>query len=290
MGRLFREFSVTIGVAVLVSCVISLTLTPMLGSRFLRERHRIRHGRVYQATEAMYQTLVQLYDRSLRFVLHHRLSALILSLAMLGATVYLFQVVPKGFIPSEDSDMILVPTETAQNISYPSLLEHGMKLAAILQKDPNVARFLMDVSDDAFMFVVLKPLRGADTERRTGHRMNCGPNSIRFPASGRCRSTGRRSMSAAAEAAASTRSLFRDWTSTSCMQRRKILERAMAKQPDLLDVSSDLQLENPELNVAIDRERALLLGISPLDVEDTLYSAYGDRIVSTISVPPTSTT
>ncbi len=100
MGRLFREFSVTIGVAVLVSCLVSLTLTPMLSSRFLREPHLIHHGRTYQATEAMYQRLVDLYDRSLLFVLRHHLPTLLLSLLVLVATVYLFTIVPKGFIPA----------------------------------------------------------------------------------------------------------------------------------------------------------------------------------------------
>ena len=124
LGRLFREFSVTIGVAVLVSCLISLTLTPMLGSRFLREQHLVHHGRFYQATERQYLWLLGLYERSLRLVLRYKFLVLMLSLLVLIATVYLFKVVPKGFIPSEDRDFISVSTETAQDISWASLVDH----------------------------------------------------------------------------------------------------------------------------------------------------------------------
>ena len=281
MGRLFREFAVTIGVAVLISGVISLTLTPMLCSRFLREPHLIRHGRTYLATEAMYQALVGLYDRSLRFVLRHRLATMALSLAVLVATVYLFKVVPKGFIPSEDRDMILVNTETAQDTSWPSMVDHGMQLAEILQKDENVDRFFVDVDDSVFILVVLKPR----AERQLGveqviaelrPKLNSVPGIRAMPINRPTINVGGRR----------TRSLYQltlqgldlDLLYSSA----KKLERVLRDQPNLLDVSSDLQLENPELNVRIDRDRALLLGISPRQVEETLYSAYGKRAISSI--------
>ena len=281
MGRLFREFAVTIGVAVLISGVISLTLTPMLCSRFLREPHRIHHGRTYLATEAMYQALVGLYDRSLRFVLRHRLATMALSLTVLAATVYLFNVVPKGFIPSEDRDMILVNTETAQDISWPSMVDHGMQLAEILQQDENVDRFFVDVGDSVFILVVLKPRAvrqlGVDqviAELRP--KLNAVPGIRAMPINRPTINVGGRR----------TRSLYQltlqgldlDMLYSSA----KKLETVLRDQPNLLDVSSDLQLENPELNVRIDRDRALLLGISPRQVEETLYSAYGKRAISSI--------
>ena len=282
LGRLFREFAVTIGVAVMVSGVISLTLTPMLAGRFLREPHLIHHGRIYLATEAMYQAMVGLYDKSLLFVLRHRLTTLLFSLAMLVATSYLFVIIPKGFIPSEDQDMIMISTETAQDTSWPALVGYTMKLAAILQKDANVDRFFLDVDTSAFMLVVLKPRaqRQMNVEQIIQilrPQLNSVPGIRAMPINRPTINVGGRR----------TRSLYQvtlqgldlDLLYSSA----KSLELAMRENPNLLDVSSDLQLENPELNIEIDRDRALLLGISPRQVEETLNSAYGTRVVSTIN-------
>ncbi len=282
MGRLFREFSVTIGAAVLVSCLVSLTLTPMLASRFLREPRLIRHGKIYQATEDMYQRLVGLYDRSLVFVLHHRLSTLLLSVLVLIATVYLFNIIPKGFIPSEDQGMILVSTETSQDASWDSMVDHAMKLAAITQKDPNVDRFLVRVDSSVFLLIVLKPRseRALDVEqviRELRPKLNSVPGIRAMPINRPpINVSGRR-----------VRSLYQitlqGLDTHQLYDAARKLEKAMQNQPGLLDVSSDLQMENPQLNVKIDRNRALLLGVSPRRIEDTLYSAYGDRIISTIN-------
>jgi hydrophobe/amphiphile efflux-1 (HAE1) family protein len=282
MGRLFREFAVTIGVAVLVSGVISLTLTPMLASRFLREPHLLHHGRIYQATEAMYQTMVGLYDRSLLFVLRHRLSTLLLSLVILVATVYLFNIVPKGFIPAEDRDMIMISTETAQDTSWPSLVGYTMKLAAILQKDANVDRFLVDIDSSAFMLVVLKPraerkLNVEQIIQVLRPQLNSVPGIRAMPINRPPINVGGRRTRSLYQVTLQGLDLVQLYASA------KTLEQAMREKPGLLDVSSDLQLENPELNVEINRDQALLLGVSPRQVEDTLYSAYGTRVVSTIN-------
>ncbi len=281
MGRLFREFSVTIGVAVLVSCVISLSLTPMLCSRFLREPHLIHHGRVYRASEALYQKTVGLYERSLRFVLRRRLPTLLFSFLVLGATVYLFGIVPKGFIPAEDRDMILVSTETAQDISWPSLVEHGTKLAEIARQDANVDRIMLDVDTSAFMVIILKPRRERTLNieqviAELRPKLNSVPGIRAMPINRPPINIGGRR----------TRSLYQITLQGLDIDQlyaaSKMLEKAMKERPELLDVSSDLQLENPELNLDIDRDRALLLGISPRRIEETLYSAFGNRTVSTI--------
>ncbi len=122
VGRLFREFSVTIGAAVLVSGFVSLTLTPMLASRFLRDEHKVRHHFFYKAIEAAFQAMLRFYSRTLLFVLDHRRTVMVFSVAILGLSVYLFMIVPKGFIPSEDRDQIMVQTEAAQDISYDSMV------------------------------------------------------------------------------------------------------------------------------------------------------------------------
>ena len=281
IGRLFREFAVTIGVAVLVSGVISLTLTPMLCSRFLREPHLLHHGRTYKATEAMYQALVNFYDRSLRFVLHHRLVTLLFSVVVLVATAYLFTIVPKGFIPAEDRDMIIIQTETAQDIAWPSLVDHVMKLSKILQKNENVDRFLVDVDTSAFMLVVLKPrserLQNVDQIiQELRPKLNSIPGIRAMPINRPPINVGGRRSRSLYQLTLQGLDLDQLYASA------EKLEQAMREQPALLDVSSDLQLLNPELHVDIDRNRALLLGISPRLIEDTLYSAYGTRTVSSI--------
>ena len=247
MGRLFREFSVTIGVAVLVSGVISLSLTPMLCSRFLREPHLLHHGRIYRATEAMYQRMVGLYDRSLLFVLRHRLVTLLFSLVMLVATVYLFTIVPKGFIPAEDRDY-----DPDLHRDSPGYLLAGagrarMELAAIPQKNPNVDRFMVDVDTSAFMLVVLKPRAERSAECRTGDSANCGRKLNSVPGI-RAMPINRPPINVGGRR---TRSLYQltlqGLDIDQLYTASKDLERAMRENPDLLDVSSDLQLENPEL-------------------------------------------
>jgi HAE1 family hydrophobic/amphiphilic exporter-1 len=281
MGRLFREFSVTIGVAVLVSGVISLTLVPMLCSRFLREGSHIQHGRIYRLTEAGYEWMVQRYDRSLRTVLRYKRATMLVSMVILAFTGYLFVAVPKGFIPSEDRGYIMVSTQTDQGISWSNLVEHLMQLGLIAQQNPNIDRFMISANTSGIMMVILKPraerdLNADEIIQQLRPKLNTIPG-IRAMLVNPLPITigGRRS-----------RSLYQltlqgiDTNQLYAVSRK--LEQAMLELPALIDVSSDLQMDNPELNVEIDRNRALLLGVSPERIENTLYSAYGDRDVSTI--------
>lgn len=281
MGRLFREFSVTIGVAVLVSGIISLTLVPMLCSRFLREGGNRQQGRMYQLTEAVYQWMVRLYDRSLLTVLRYKRTTMLVSLAVLAATGYLFVVVPKGFIPSEDRGFVMVSTQTDQGISWTNLVAHLMQLGTIAQQNPNIDRFMISANTTGFMMFILKPrserdLNADEVIQQLRPKLNAIPG-IRAMLVNPLPITigGRRS-----------RSLYQltlqgiDTPQLYAVSRT--LERVMLDLPGLVDVSSDLQMDNPELNLAIDRNRALLLGVSPERIENTLYSAYGDRDVSTI--------
>jgi len=281
MGRLFREFSVTIGVAVLVSGVISLTLAPMLCSRFLSEQHNIPHGRLHQLTEAGYLWMVRLYDHSLLAVLRHKRMTLIFSLGVLAATAYLFATVPKGFIPAEDRGFIMVSTQTDQGISWTNLVDHMMQLGAIAQKDPNIDRFMISVNSSAMMMLVLKP-RNERTLSADEVILELRPKLNKIP--------GIRAMLVnplpITIGGRRARSLYQmtllGIDTAQLYETARALERVMLDWPGLIDVSSDLQMDNPELNVEIDRNRALLLGVSPEQIENSLYSAYGDRDVSTI--------
>ena len=281
MGRLFREFSVTIGVAVLVSGFISLTLTPMLGSRFLREQRLEHHGHAYQVSENEFHWLVRQYDRSLLFALRHKGTVLLSSIVILIATVFLFIQVPKGFIPSEDRDLINVNTEMAQNLSYPSRLDHVMALARIAQQDKNVDRFMANVSDDGQLRLMLKPraersLTADQVIAELRPKLNSVPgiramlvNPPPINVSGRY-----------------SRSQYQlSLQGTDINQIYAAADKlihAMQQLPGIQDVSSDMELANPQLTVEIDRDQALMLGVSPKQIEDTLYSAYGTRSVSDI--------
>ena len=281
MGRLFREFSVTIAAAVLVSGLISLTLVPMLCSRYLGEHALAGHGRLYRATEGGYQWLVDRYSESLLFVLRHRVATMAFSLAILVATGVLFKVVPKGFIPAEDRDFIMVSTQTEQGIAWTALVERMMALGGIVQEHPAVDRFMVHASTSGMMMVVLKPraereLSADEVIRELRPQLNTVPgiramlvNPLPVNVGGR-RS---RSLYQLTLQSVDTPALY---------AAAGQLERAMRDNPELTDVSSDLEMANPELRLDIDRDRALLLGVSPERIQDALYSAYGQREVSTI--------
>ncbi len=281
MGRLFREFSVTIGVAVLISGVISLTLAPMLCSRFLREHRQQTHGRLFQITEAGYEWMVHIYDKSLQVALRHRLTTMLISLVILAVTAALFVVIPKGFIPAEDRAFIVASMKTDQGISWANLVQHLQELAEIARKDVNIDRFMVSSNSGGRLIIILKPraerqLSADEVIAELRPKLNTVPgirvmlvNPLPVTIGGR-RS---RSLYQMTLGGADSEQLYG-------VSRK--MEQAMLDIPGLVDVSSDLQIENPELYVDIDRDRALLLGVTPEQIENTLYSAFGNRDVSTI--------
>ena len=254
MGRLFREFSVTIGVAVMVSGLISLTLTPMLCSRFLREQGKLHHGRLYRATESFYQICVAQYSKSLLFVLRFKWVTLIFSIVVLAAAILLYIHVPKGFIPSEDRDMISLNTEAAQDISWPSLVDHAMQLADIVRKDPNVDRFMVDVDESARMNILLKPRRERQLTvdqviEDLRPKLNTVPGiraMLVNPPPIRIGNRQARSLYQLTLQGTDTDTLY-DYADK--------LMHSMKLMPDFQDVSSDMQLSNPQLNIEIDLVR-----------------------------------
>ncbi len=285
VGRLFREFSVTIGLAVLVSGAVSLTLTPMLCSRFLRAPSAVVHGAAWSFTEHAFQAMLRFYDRSLWKVLSRRRLVLAFSAAVLAATGLLFMVIPKGFIPSEDRDQIMVQTETAQDASYDVMTASQLKLADIIGRDENVERFMSSVGgNNGRMFVVLKP-RGqrkltADeviTEMRT--KLMSVPGI-------RVYLTNPPPINVGARMGRSLYQVTIQATDTDELNHYAAdLEERMRGMTEFLDVSSDLQLRNPLVRVEMDRDRAVTMGLTPLQIETALNAAYGTREVSTILTP-----
>ena len=297
VGRLFREFAVTIGTAVLVSGFVSLTLTPMLSSRFIRPPSEVHHGRIYRASEMVFTWMIRFYDVTLRVALRHRLTTFLTALAVLGGSVYLFIVVPQGFIPSEDRDMLFVQTEAAQGISYKSMFEHQQALAAVVQQDPNVLQFMSSggasggaVGDSGAnngrLMIVLKPrsereLSADEVLQELRPKLASVPGIRAYIQNPPVINVGGRITRGLYQytlQGPDTDELFRG--ASQLMDRLKNTPGL-----GLQDVSSDMQLQNPELNVQIDRDQASALGVSATEVESVLNNAYGSRQVSTIYAP-----
>src|SRR5205823_7367581 len=165
VGRLLHEFAVTISMAILVSGFISISLTPMLCSRFLKAEHDQQHGRLYNASERLFTASLHLYDRTLRGALRFRAATMAVSVLLLIATVYLFTVVPKGFLPSEDQGRFNLTTEGAQGLGFQEMVAHQQQVADIVAQDPNVFAFTSQIgfgggsqgSNQGSLFVELKP-------------------------------------------------------------------------------------------------------------------------------------
>jgi HAE1 family hydrophobic/amphiphilic exporter-1 len=291
LGRLFREFAVTIGVAVLVSGFVSLSLTPMLCSRFLRQMHDERHGRLYRLSEGAFDWMLRVYRRGLRWSLGHRFTMLMGSLAVLAATGVLFAVIPKGFIPDEDIGQIFAFTEGSEDISPESLFAHQQQVAAILDNDKYVDAYMSSAGS-----------RGTSTGVNQGILvMRLKPRSERPPV-GEVIQELRPKLSvvpgirvfmqnlpAIRIGGRLTKSAYQYTLNSSNLDElyrfAPIMEARMRTLPGFQDVTSDLQIKNPQVRVEIDRDKASSLGVSAQKVEDALYYAYGTRQVSTIYTP-----
>jgi HAE1 family hydrophobic/amphiphilic exporter-1 len=291
MGRLFREFAVTIGVAVLVSGVISLTLTPMLCSRFLRPHEAGgRRSRLYDASERVYEKMLGLYEQWLRWFLGHRRSTMVFLAVILVLSVVLLVKIPKGFIPSEDRSQIFSSTEAIEGISWDAMRDHQQALAAIVKQDPNVQAFMSSAgaragsitgTNTGVLMIRLKPrserkLSADEVIQELRPRLAQVPGIRAYlqnpPA---IQVGGRRTKSQYQYTlqGANTQELFR---------YAPLLAEKAAALPGFLDVTTDLQIKNPQVNVEIDRDKASTLGVSAEQIEDALYSAYGTRQISTI--------
>jgi HAE1 family hydrophobic/amphiphilic exporter-1 len=292
MGRLLHEFAVTISMAILISGVVSLTLTPMLCSRFLRPPGGERHGRLYMAMERFFNGMHDLYDRTLQTVLHHRGIVLAVILALTVVTGWLFVKMPKGFLPSEDTGQIFAFTEAAQGISFEDMVRHQKQLADIVAKDPNVEAFMSAVGaggssssgNTGRIFMRLKPrnerkLSADEIIQELKPKLATVPGIRMFmqnlPA---IRIGGRLTKS---QYQYTLQSPDKD----SLYKYSALLEEKMRGLSQLQDVTSDLQIKNPQVNVVIDRDKASALGVSATQVENALYYAYGSRQVSTIYAP-----
>jgi HAE1 family hydrophobic/amphiphilic exporter-1 len=292
LGRLLQEFAVTIAVAILVSGLVSLSLTPMLCSRFLRaEGHRRRSG-LYRASERVFEGMRAGYDRSLRGVLRHRFATLMASFVVLAVTIHLFIVMPKGFLPSEDTGQIFGVTEAAEGVSFREMARLQQQLAAIVLADPNVASFSSSVgagpggsaSNTGRMFIRLKPrterpLSADEVIEHLRPKVSQVPGIrmyLQNPPPIRIGGQMTKSQYQFTLQSPDTAELY---------EYAPRLEARLRELPGLQDVTSDVQIRNPQLMVDIDRDRASALGVSPQQIEEALFTAYASRQVSTIYAP-----
>jgi len=291
VGRLFREFAVTIVVAILVSGVVSLTLSPMLASRFLKAESQVRHGRVYDATERAYTWLLDRYKSTLDWSMTHRRVLLAVSVVIVVGTALLFRLTAKGFIPTEDTGQINISTEAAQGTSFTNMVLRQQAVAAVVQRDSNVAAFMSTVgggfgtsgANTGRIQITLKP-RGqrapADAvvaELRP--KLARIPGIAAFPTLPPAIQIGGRSSQSQYQFTMQSGDV-----ATLYPASQRLL--AVLKQSSLLqDVTSDLKLSNPQLTIDIDRVRAAAFGVTAEAIEEALYNAYGSRQVATIYSP-----
>jgi HAE1 family hydrophobic/amphiphilic exporter-1 len=292
LGRILHEFAVTISMAILISGFVSLTLTPMLCSRFIRPLTAQRHGRLYTLMERFFDGMLHTYERTLKLVLNYRRTTLAGTIILTIATVFLFTKIPMGFLPSEDTGQIFAFTEAAQGISFEDMVKHQKELAAIVSEDPNIAAFMSAVgasgasvaNNTGRMFMRLKPrserkLSADEIIQELRPKVSQVPGIMMFMQnlpSIRIGGQLTKSQYQFTLQSPDTGELYR-----SAME----LEIKMKALPQVQDVTSDLQIKNPQINIDIDRDKASALGITAQQVEDALYYAYGSRQVSTIYAP-----
>jgi len=284
IGRLFNEFAVTIGIAILVSGFVSLTLTPMLCSRFLRPSRDERHGRFYEVSERIYQRVLGAYERSLVWVMDHRPTSLAFSFAILLGTFGLYALVPKGFIPTEDTGTIQGSTETLEGSSYDAMVEHQLAVAQVIGRNPYVDHYMSRVgqgtTNQGQITLRLKPRSQRPSADEIVRELQ--PQLATIPGIRTYLQVPPVIRIGGRNAKAQYQFTMQGADITALYDNAAKLEARLRTVPILQDVTTDLQIKNPQAQVSIDRDRAARLGVTVQQIEEALYDAYGSRQVSTI--------
>ena len=300
LGRLFREFAITISVAILISGFVSLSLTPMLCSRLLKTiGHRggdpsvregaAERGKWWQASERVYDWLVGGYRWTLQLVLEHRALTMLICGVLFLVTIVLFYVIPKGFIPNDDTSRIVGYTEAAEGISFEEMSRHQQQIVDLIRANSNVVGVLSTVgesdvsaaSNTGNILILLKPLaqRKQDVEAVIADlrpKLAGVPGMQIYLQNPALVQVGGQVTKSPYQLTLQGPDRNELYTNATALQKK------IAALPQLLDVTSDIQIKNPQLNVDIDRDKASALGITAQQIEDTLNNAYGTRQISTI--------
>ena len=287
IGRLFREFAVTVTVTIAVSAFVALTLTPMMASRFLKSEKDVKHNKLYEWSERAFDALVSRYARGLDFVIRHQFATLMTFLATLAITGALFVIIPKGFFPQQDTGLITGIAEASQDISFQAMMDRQEKLGEVVASDPAVATIAMAIGaggstaalNNGRMYITLKPksertasafevirrlqpkldeVQGARLFLQASQDVNVGGRSSRTQFQYTLQDADSRELNA--------------WAP-------KLLEK-LKSLPDLRDVATDQQVAGMTLTVDINRDEASRYGLTPQVIDDTLYDAFGQRQVA----------
>ncbi len=285
VGRLMHEFAITIGAAILVSGVVSLTLTPMLCSRFLKAPHAIKHGVFYNAMEWVFDTWLRGYSWSLRKAIRFRGVTMLVSACVLAGTVYLFTLIPMGFIPAVDTGQLSGQIETIQGLGFDATVARIKDVMDVLAKDPNVAGYTANAGGSGGrMNVDLKPRnqRALDADRVIEELR---PKFARIPGI-RVYMTNPPAIRIGGMMSRSQyQYTLQDPDTDELYKSAPKFEAALRGIDGLEDVTSDLQIRNPQVTVGLDRDQIAALGLTVDQVESALTSAYGSRQVSQIFAP-----
>ena len=285
VGRLFREFAITLSVAVAVSAVVSLTLTPMMCGRLLKSEKDQPHGRFYDITERMFKAMLDWYDRGLQWVLRHQPLTLTVAIVTLIATILLYIVIPKGLLPQQDTGMITGVTDAAQSISFKAMVQHQHVIADIVRKDPDVvsvASFVGPVNptvNTGRLYIGLKP---RDQRRASANEVIDRLREATKDVEGISLF-----MQAVQDVQIDSRVsrtqyqyTLEDADETELSQWSSKLLNKLRTLPELVDLATDQQFNGLQLSIDVDRDTASRLNVLPQNIDDTLYDAFGQRQVS----------
>ncbi len=289
VGRLFREFAITLSVSIIVSAFVSLTLTPMMCSRLLRPESEEHHGRFYHTTEHFFASLLAFYERGLRWVLRHQLTTLLVAIATLAATLALYVAIPKGLLPQQDTGLIIGVTDAAQDISFKAMTERQRAVVDRVLQDPDVA--------SVTSFVGTGTINATPNTGRIS--INLKPRSERNDSATQIISRLRQSvaniqgielyMQAVQDLQIDSRVsrtqyqyTLQDANAAELADWAPKLVARLRTLPELNDVASDQQNHGYQININVDRDKASRLNVLPQDIDNTLYDAFGQRQISTI--------
>ena len=285
IGRLFREFAVTLSMTIAISAFVSLTLTPMMASRFLRDQKSVKHGRAYQLSERAFDLLLRGYERGLDLVLRFRFTTLCVFFATVALSVYLFVIIPKGFFPQQDTGLITGISEAAQDISFQAMAKHQQELGDIVLADPDVASIAMAIGgggsalNSGRMYVTLKPRdeRSADAFQiiaRLRPKIDQVQGAKLFLQAAQDVRLGGRASRTQFQYTLQDADLaeLNSWAP-------KILAK-LQTLPELRDVATDQQTQGTTLTLSINRDSAARYGITPQLIDDTIYDAIGQRQIA----------
>ena len=286
VGRLFREFAVTLSTAILISLVISLTTTPMMCAWLLRHRKPEDHGRIYRASESIFAWVLEHYRRSLQIVLQHPAITLGVLLLTIAANVFLFTIVPKGFFPQQDNGTVFGGIQGAQDASFQAMQSAAVRFVNIITNDPAVATVTAftggnGAANSGFIYMALKPLNerkisASQVINRLRPKLTVVPGATVFVQAGQDLRIGGRQSNAQYQYTIQSDNL------DDLVKWGPILLEQMRKLRGFSDVNSDQQNNGLQASLVYDRTTAARLGISPSVIDNTLYDAFGQRQVSTM--------